>query len=242
MNIQKLINSANDIELNDTYILNILNNSLYKNIQNKQKKEEKKTIINKRNLDPFFYPSKNHSNSLFWCWYIFHNGINNYYANNNNIFQTEQNEKISYIDVIRKHKNRLKEIKVKRAAIENDIVHELKTSFNSILTLTTIFNYNFVFFSDKLYFERIINGKFKTCIIKKNKDKYGVWCSDEDCDLFKLKKGKFYVENFKKPLKNITHYKKKELEEIFNKLGLKIETNKKITKKILYAAIQQYII
>ena len=168
--------------------------------------------------------------------------MSEYYANSNNIFQIEQSEKISYIDVIRKHKNRLKEIKVKRSAIENDIVHELKTSFNSILTLTTIFNYNFVFFSDKLYFERIINGKFKTCIIKKTKDKYGIWCSNENCDLYKIKKGKFYVENFKKPLKNITHYKKNQLEEIFNKLGLKIETNKKITKKMLYAAIQQYII
>ena len=126
-------------------------------------------VVVKQKTDPFFYPSQSHSNSLFWCWYIFHNGMNEYYANNNNIFQTEQSEKISYIDVIRKHKNRLKEIKVKRSAIENDIVHELKTSFNSILTLTTIFNYNFVFFSDKLYLNESSMVNLKLVLLKKLK-------------------------------------------------------------------------
>ena len=246
MNTQKLINLANNIELNNNNILYILNNSLYKNIQNKKNtrelEETTKKTVKKQNTELFFYPSPKHTNSLFWCWYIFHNGLTNYYANINNIFQTEQIEKISYIDVIRKHKNRLKEIKIKRSAIENNIVHELNTSFNSILALTTLFNYNFIFFSDKLYFERIINGKFKTCIIKKNKENYGIWCSDKDCDIYKIKKGKFQVSSFKKPLKNITHYKKKELEDIFNQLSLSINSNKKITKKMLYAAIQEYII
>tara|TARA_A100001011_G_scaffold388951_1_gene469539 strand:+ start:237 stop:965 length:729 start_codon:yes stop_codon:yes gene_type:complete len=242
MNVQRLLTSALDIELNNKNILHILNNSLYKNIQNKLRKEEIKTKTIKKKMDDFFYPSNNHTNSLFWCWYIFHNGMFGYNNNINNIYQIEQSEKISYIDVIRKHKNRLKEIKMKRSAIENDIVHELNTSFNSILTLTALFNYNFIFFSDKLYFERIINSKFKTCIIKKTKNKYGIWNSEEACDIFKIKKGKFQVDNFKKPLKNITHYKKNQLEDIFNKLNLTINTNKKITKKMLYAAIQEYII
>ena len=58
MNIQRLINSANDIELNDTNILNILNNSLYKNIQNKQKKSKMSNVVVKQKTDPFFYPSQ----------------------------------------------------------------------------------------------------------------------------------------------------------------------------------------
>ena len=241
MSAEQLINDASNFFLNDDNILNILNNSFFnKTIQTKKKTQKTITLQKK---DDFFYPSDRHINALFWCWNIFHNGLNNYYSSMNNIYQEEQNERISYIDLIRKNKEKEKEIKMRRSVIENNIVHEPNLSFNSILTLTHLFDYNFIYLTDKLYFEKISDPTNKTCIIKKTDNKYGIWLNDfKDFDILAEEKKRFRVENIEKPLKAISNYKKPQLEEICKNLKIKLNTEKKITKQLLYAAIQEYII
>ena len=242
MSAQQLINNANSFFLNDENILNILNNSFNITIQKRKETKEKK-IIQSKKKDDFFYPSDKHINGLFWCWNIFHNGLDNYYSSMNNIYQEEQSERISYVDLIRKNKNKVKEIKMKRSGIENNIIHEPQISFNSILTLTHLFNYNFIYFTEKLYYEKIINPLNKTCIIKKYKNKYGIWINDiNKFDILAEGKKRFHVENIEKPLKGISSYKKLQLEEICKNLQINISSEKKTTKQQLYKAIQEYII
>jgi hypothetical protein len=241
MSAELLVKNASNFFLNDHNILNILNNSFNKTIQKKKKKQT--TIQQSIKKDDFFYPSDKHINTLFWCWNIFHNGLDNYYSSMNNIYQDEQTERISYVDFIRKNKNKVKEIKMKRNVIENNIVHESQISFNSILTLTHLFDYNFIYLTEKLYFEKISNPSNKTCIIKKTNKKYGIWLNDiNNFDILAEGKKRFHVENIEKPLKAITNYKKAQLEEICENLKINITTEKKITKQRLYAAIQEYII
>ncbi len=241
MSAELLVKNATNFFLNDHNILNILNNSFNKTIQKKKKNQTiiKQSIKN----DDFFYPSDKYKNALFWCWNIFHNGLDNYYSSMNNIYQDEQTERISYVDIIRKNKNKVKEIKMKRSVIENNIVHESQISFNSILTLTHLFDYNFIYLTEKLYFEKISNPSNKTCIIKKTNKKYGIWLNDiNNFDILAEGKKRFHVENIEKPLKAISNYKKPQLEEICQNLKININTEKKITKQLLYAAIQEYII
>lgn len=241
MSAELLVKNASNFFLNDHNILNILNNSFNKTIQKKKKNQ----TITQQSIkkDDFFYPSDKHKNALFWCWNIFHNGLDNYYSSMNNIYQDEQTERISYVDLIRKNKNKVKEIKMKRSAIENNIVHESQISFNSILTLTHLFDYNFIYLTEKLYFEKISNPSNKTCIIKKTNKKYGIWLNDiNNFDILAEGKKRFHVENIEKPLKAISNYKKPQLEEICQNLKININTEKKITKQLLYAAIQEYII
>ena len=241
MSANQLINTASKFFLNDDNILNILNNSFNKTIQKKKKTQT--TLQRQTKKDDFFYPSDKHKNALFWCWNIFHNGLDNYYSSMNNIYQEEQNERISYVDLIRKNKNKVKEIKMKRSGIENNIVHEPLISFNSILTLTHLFDYNFIYLTEKLYFEKISNPTNKTCIIKKTNKNYGIWLNDIiNFDILAEGKKRFRVENIEKPLKAISNYKKPQLEEICRNLKININTEKKITKQRLYAAIQEYII
>jgi len=216
MSAQVLINEASKFFLNDENILHILNNS--SNITIQKTIREKVPIIEIIKKDDFFYPSDKHENTLFWCWYIFHNGIDSYHNTSNSIYQEEQKERISYITTIRKEKLKLKEIKMKRSIIENNIVYETNLSFNSILTLTYLFNYNFIYLTDKLYFENIIDSTSKTCIIKKiknkNQNKTGIWINDKDFNILEEKNKRFQVENIEKPLKPISFYKKHQLEEI----------------------------
>jgi hypothetical protein len=241
MSAQQLINEACNFFLTDKNILNILNNSVNITIQKHEKNDSIK-ILKEKN-DNFFYPSDKHINGLFWCWNIFHNGLDNYYSSMNNIYQEEQTERISYVDLIRKNKDKIKEIKMKRSGVETNIVHEPNISFNSILTLTHLFEYNFIYLTDKLYFEKILNSSNKTCIIKNSKNKFGIWLNDIDTfDILGEGVKRFHVENIKKPLKSISHYKKSQLEEICNNLKIKINSEKKITKQVLYTAIQEYII
>ena len=73
MSADQLINNASKFFLNDYNILNILNNSFNKTIQ--KKKNTKQILQRQIKKDDFFYPSDKHKNALFWCWNIFHNGL-----------------------------------------------------------------------------------------------------------------------------------------------------------------------
>ena len=143
MNINNLLIKADDYILNNKNIINILNNSSNINIQNNRKKDNiqnnrkkdniqnKKNNINKKENDDFFYPDDKYENKLFWCWFIFVNDLSKYY-NINNVFKEEQEIKIAYVSKIRENKNKLKEIKLKKTQIENDLVYQKNMSFECL--------------------------------------------------------------------------------------------------------------
>tara|TARA_B100001093_G_scaffold173519_1_gene166382 strand:- start:3342 stop:4097 length:756 start_codon:yes stop_codon:yes gene_type:complete len=251
MNINNILNNASNCILNNKNILNILNNSSNINIQNnknenqnkyqnKQTKEyQNKQTEEKENI--FFYPEEKFTNDLFWCWYIFINNLNKYY-NITNIFKEEQEIKISYVNTIRDNKKKLKEIKLKKTQIENDLIYQKQTTFDCIYALCYIFNYNFIYFTDKLYFEHIIDEDNKTCIIKKTNNKHSICLNVKSIHIDEIKNKLYKVQNIKKPLKSISSYKKSDLENICNTLNIKINDDIKITKKILYMKIQEYIL
>ena len=249
MNINNIINNANNYILNNKNILNILNNSSNINIQNNrnenikeyQNKQTKEYQNKQTKENIFFYPDEKFTNDLFWCWFIFINNLNKYY-NITNIFKEEQEIKISYVNTIRENKKKLKEIKLKKTQIENDLIYQTNTSFDCIYALCYIFNYNFIYFTDKLYFEHIIDKDNETCIIENKKNKHGICLNNKSIHIDEIKNKLYKVDNIKKPLKSISSYKKSQLETICNTLNIKIEEDVKITKKILYMKIQEYIL
>lgn len=227
--------NINDIINNIPHIINITKkNTVF------IKKEKK---VAQKNED-WFYPEKTYNDSLFWCWNIFYNNnLQEYIFSNNNQFQIEKNNKINYINLIRKNKQKLKELKIKRNQLENNLVNENKINLTTIFALCILHNYNFIYIDNFLYFDKIIDVNKRYCIIKKEEEIYGIYLNDNISTIVDMKKKLIVVDNINKPLKSIINYKRDELIDICKKLNIiyELEGQKKFTKKKLYSLIQQKI-
>ena len=239
------ISDLSQYTLSNENMLNIINS--IPNIINKKKKEtaymKKEKKEEKKNMD-WFYPDKHYNDSLFWCWNIFiNNNLQEYIFSNNNQFQVEKDNKINYVSLIRNNKQKLKELKIKRNNVENNLVNDIKLDLNTVYSLCIIHNYNFIYIDDYIYFNKIVDVNKRYCVIKKIKDNYGIYLNDSIQDIIELKNKLIVVDNIDKPLKSITNYKREQLINMCKVLNIvyEIEGQKKFTKKKLYSLIQEKI-
>ena len=238
-------NELNKFVLSNENINNIINN--IPNIINIRKKENipiKKKQLKKsdENVD-WFFPEKHYNDTLFWCWNIFYNNnLQDYIFANNNQFQIEKNNKINYIKLIRNNKQKLKELKIKRNALENNLVNDNKINLNTIYALCILHDYNFIYMDKYLYFDKIIDVNKRYCIIKKQ-DNYGICLNNSLTNIIEMKKKLIITDNIDKPLKSITNYKRDQLIDICKKLNItyEIEGQKRFTKKKIYSLIQEIL-
>jgi len=225
-NLIKCINSQHD------------SNYISKNNTKNKDKEEEKTLQN----DDFFIP--NQKDSLFWCWYIFKNGLDEYQNLSRKYFIIEKSKKIKFVEKIRKtifdKKN-----KIKKKEVELNLANDAKLHLKSLEAMLLCKHSNFIFMNDKIYFENVNEDNDNTCIIKyyPKKDKYGIFIKTKDELVKKYKKKLFNVENYLKPLKSISAYKAQEIRDICSKLKINVMKNatKFKTKKDLYTLILEKI-
>lgn len=239
------ISELSQYVLSSENMLNIINS--IPDIINKKKKEtayiKKEQKEEKKNID-WFYPDKHYNDSLFWCWNIFiNNNLQEYIFSNNNQFQVEKDNKINYVSLIRNNKQKLKELKIKRNNVENNLVNDIKLNLNTVYSLCIIHNCNFIYIDDYMYFNKIVDVNKRYCVIKKEKDNYGIYLNDSIQDIIELKNKLIVVDNIDKPLKSITNYKREQLINMCKILNIvyEIEGQKKFTKKKLYSLIQEKI-
>jgi hypothetical protein len=185
------------------------------------------------------------TDSLFWCWYIFDKGVENYYIEtkiNKSNFSFIKNIKMNLITNIRKNKKKLKPLKIKINNIENNLIYEEKISLKSILSILTCNDQNIVYIDDKIYYKNIVNTNNKTIYIYKLNDVYGVCIND--IDHVYLDNNRLLIENIDKPLKTISNYKAPELREICKKMKINImkSPTKYKTKNDLYLNLQEILL
>ena len=84
------------------------------NIEHK-KKENNRYIVPKE------------KDKLFWCFYILHNGIEDYNMISSH-FAVEKKFKLEFVNTIRENKALLKFYNLKRSEVENQLVNESKRS------------------------------------------------------------------------------------------------------------------
>ena len=239
------MNELSQYVLSNENMFNIINS--IPDIINKKKKEtvyiKKEKKEEKKNID-WFYPDKHYNDSLFWCWNIFiNNNLKEYFFSNNNQFQVEKDNKINYVSMIRNNKQKLKNLKIKRNNIENNLVNDNKLNLNTVYSLCIIHNYNFIYIYNYMYYNKIVDVNKRYCVIKKGKDNYGIYLNDSIIDIMELKNKLIVIDNIDKPLKSITNYKKEQLINMCKILNIvyEIEGQKKFTKKKLYSLIQEKI-
>jgi hypothetical protein len=207
-----------------------------------RKEITKKKVIpsNKIINNDFFIPPE--KDSLFWCWIIFNYGFSEYEILKEHVFTTEKEYKINFVDKVRKNKKLLKTMKVKIAQMEGHLANDSILSINYLEPMLNIDNYNFIYMSDKIYYEKIPHIN-KTCVIKYfiKEEKYGLFLEEE---LSSYKEKLFVVDSIIKPIKSISNYKVQELKDICKKLKIDImkTPTKSKPKKILYQLIMEKII
>ena len=231
--IKKLV-CANDFFFNKTNIDKILNNICFIN-DNDNDNEEKPVI--KKSTEVIV---KDDEDKLFWLWYIFHNGYENYEMLGKNTYQKEMKIKTGLVEMIHKQKKELKKFKMKVNDIEQDILYSKKISIKSFMIILYLYKINLVYYTDYVYYENILFDK--TIIIYYNKDN-NFYEMKKNENIETIKNEKFLISSLDKKIKTISNYKADEIKTIAKKLSIDImkSSNKTFTKKELYEKIIQKI-
>ena len=125
--------------------------------EKKSKKEIKK--VKKENL--VFFPK--FSDTLFWCYYILINSIQDYEMVNSD-FKEEKMIKISLIQNVRENKEILKKLRIKRTEVEDDLLNKKFISVKTFFILCFLKGINIII-KDNVKFLESINNDTKIEII-----------------------------------------------------------------------------
>jgi len=228
-----------------------INNSYKKrsNNENRIKQEPilKPDLIVKNDLvlkpDLIFKKEENFTplqkDKLFWCFYIILKGIDDYEMNKNTAFATEKKFKIDTVEKLRFMKDKLKELKIKRNEIEDELVNKDYISTKSLQVLCLIYKISIIYISGKKYSEFLFAESDKiTGIIEQNKELSVKNTIDLEY-ISTVRKSYWFIENIQKPLNAPSAYTIKDLQDISTKLGINLVSNlgKNKTKQLLYEEI-----
>ena len=238
-----VINSLQDYVLSEENIFKI-NETRIDTLPKNKKPEFIKMPSNPKNNNSYFFPKQ--KDSLFWCFYIMKNGIDNYEMLGLITPIVEKKLKIEYVEQIRKQKTLIKPYKFASISnIENQLANEHNINLKTMLSLCVIENVNVLFINNKTYYELLMNDGPDIHIIN-SLDNHHFGCkpvSTHNSEVVNLKTSLFKIDNIDKPIKSISSYKVSELLDFCTKLAIETynkETGKTKSKKELYEAFIQH--
>ena len=235
------IQSFQNFVLNKRNIEQILDNTFSERV-NKSPKKNKPVIsqIKQSILIPKF------KNDLFWCYYIITNGISAYEMIHND-FKESISIKIELVSKVRENKDLLKKYKWKKCIIEDELANCPIISLQTFFCICAIKNQNVLYIDNNKFFtliEDLDTSKNLNIIIKKN-DRFCLFIGSNEEKIVELEKCRnnlWKIENIAKPLRGISAYKLKDIQNICNKLNIDIYKEKKPKKKsILYQEIREQL-
>ena len=138
--------------------------------------------------------------------------------------------KIDLVYTLRDNKELLKELKLKKTKLEENLTSDKKLNLDTFLFLMAVNKFNLVYINNHTYYQEDYSDEERKCVIKydKKQDKYGI-LEVTDKKLKEEKKNRLHILNLSKPIKNImSGYKVMDLKEICK--TLKIDIMKTATK------------
>tara|TARA_Y100000768_G_scaffold384143_1_gene367608 strand:- start:1974 stop:2714 length:741 start_codon:yes stop_codon:yes gene_type:complete len=235
---ENLFKSLNKFMLTNDNIMRYSNISK-PNIPNKKLVVNKKQNCkqNCKQSDNIFIPRQ--KDVLFWCFYIILYGEDKYLFNINNRFSIEKEIKIKAIEILKTKKDILKEKKLKKYELENELLNEKSITIIGLSGLCIAYNVSICVVKNRtihdLRYNNIING-----VIYWDKNNYGVYNIDIIKYYNEIIHQYYIISNPNKPLKAISGYTIKELIEICKQLNISIidANGMKHKKSELYKNIQ----
>ena len=237
------ISIIQDFVLNERNIEKILQHTIKGNEQVSSKSKTKITKAITKNTQ-FLLPK--FVDTLFWCYYIICNGISAYEIVHGDGFKDSLEMKIQLVYSVRENKELLKKNKWKRNAIEDELVNHKTISVSAFMCICAISNFNIVYIDDKKMYTLLNNEDITTNlnIIEKTTNGYSIFIGNnaEIYQKYTQSREKLWqIDNLTKPLRGISSYKAKDLQEICHKLHIDINNDKKMPKKksLLYQMIKE---
>lgn len=199
--------------------------------------------------------SKHFDDKLFWVFYKLLKNFDNVDLENINAFKTMKDFKIECVEKVRAQKNILKEFKIQRMLIEDDLTNNDKICFKTFHALCVLHLINVIVIRDNNTYcilctnndEKVINiQNYKLIRISNVKisttfNNFDVLLdvSTTEEELQTILKTYYNIENIEKPVKAFSSYNLNDLCTIANKLNIIIydEHGKKKKKQELYEDI-----
>ena len=199
---------------------------------------------NSADITSFFIPKE--KDTLFWCYYIIVNGIQNYEMLFNNTYKEEKQQKINFIEKMRHHKDILKKYKFKKTELEADLAYSNVISIKSFLAMCAIENKNIAVLKNRCLYTLISNDSQNIDLVTMSEGRFGCLLLDEKekTKTFNEYTGKYWlIDNISKPLSGKSCYKLLQLQNIAKKLNIPLvnENGKKLKKIELYNLINEKI-
>jgi hypothetical protein len=171
-----------------------------------------------------------HKDKLFWCFFILLKGYDEYQMNHSNAFSLEKKIKIEAVEKLKSIKEKLKELKLKRTELEDNLVNQPTISIKGLYALCLVHNISITYVYGRKYCEinpeatNDPNNK-KGVIIQNDKKEDSLrWDDQNDEFLTNVKENYWFIENIQKPLNAPSAYTLKELQDICQKLQIELET------------------
>ena len=191
------------------------------------------TLVVPKNTKPFTPFQKD---KLFWCFFIILKGYDEYEMNHSNSFSVEKQLKIETVEKLKGIKEKLKELKLKRTELEDELVNKQMISLKGLCALCLVHNVSITYVFGRKFCE--ISGQAadakKGIIIQNEKKEDSIkWTSNElnnnNDFITKLHEDYWLIENIQKPLKAPSAYTLTDLQTICKKLL--IETHVQVNDK-----------
>jgi len=177
---------------------------------------------------------------LFWCFYIFHKGIDQYNMVQNNIFSVEKEMKFEFVNLLRSNKELLKQLKLTRIGVESELVNDKRISIDVFFLLCIYHKIDIMYIHNAFYYE-VINSDRTPNIVVFNKNNYMIDTRQNEIDYYRLNLCK--MDSIKRFIKPISAYKIDDLQNFAMKLNIAIEdpSGKRCKKQDIYDMILSII-
>jgi hypothetical protein len=265
-NTSKNLTFINSNEIKETNISNVSNNIKKQNIVVNVGVPRNRVQINyskkySKYNEPFKINNhKNFADKLFWIFYKIINNLNDSDLEHINSFKIMKEFKINSVEKLKNQKNILKDYKIQKSAVEDDLTNNEKISFKTFHALCVLYLVNVILIRDNNTYcilctnndEKVINlQNYK--LLKITNVKMSSQFNNFDIELVnstteeelqKILKFYYAIENLEKPLKAFSSYKLDDLVSLAEKLNINVydEHTKKKKKQELYENILQKLI
>jgi hypothetical protein len=245
------IESKSIEESNDSSKSNIPRSQIQVNYTKKYSKYNEPNKINN---------NKKFADKLFWLFYKIINNFDDSDLQDINTLKIMKDFKFSIVEKLKSQKNVLKDFKIQRSLVEDDLTNNEKISFKTFHALCILHLVNVIIIRDNNTYSILCNNNDEKVInlenykiLKITNFKMSPSFNNFDIELInniiseeelqQILKDYYNIENLEKPLKAFSSYKLDDLINISNKLNINIydEHGKKRKKQDLYTNILQKI-
>lgn len=183
-----------------------------------------KQDISYQKLDqsPEYYVVKE-EDSLFWSFFIVTFGMEKYIMNKGKNYDIQQKIKISAIESMKDNKTILKQYKLSKTEIEQNLLYDTQITYASFMYLSLLHKQNIVIIDGRVYYECIGNPNDSSLtMFKKDNHHYVIYSIVE-----KDYASQYYkITNMSKRILSISSYKLVDLQNMCKKLKLEVDGKK----------------